>query len=187
MIIQPYTKGKFVGRAIDSLLRQTFRDFKLIVVNDESTDNGPDVVHACSDPRVRLVTRENQGVCVARNEAIEEVKADIVAFLDAAYGAVNPGDLLTTSPGRGHAMKVMDHGLAQGAIIGKTMSALPSAKGLALVLASLQFVFRHAGGAQPTAPASVRFSQPSQFGGARRNRPEEEKRPGAPSDDGPKK
>ena len=57
---------------------------------------------------------------------------------DASTGAIHPGDLLTTSNIPGHAMKVTDHGKAQGAIIGKAMSSLEKGKGLVLVLVSLQ-------------------------------------------------
>jgi hypothetical protein len=58
--------------------------------------------------------------------------------VDASYGAVRPGDLLTTSDTPGHAMKVTDHDQAQGAIIGKAMTSLEEGQGLVLVLVSLQ-------------------------------------------------
>jgi hypothetical protein len=57
---------------------------------------------------------------------------------DASNGAIQPGDLLTTSDTPGHAMKVTDHQRAQGAVIGKAMTALADGKGLVLVLVSLQ-------------------------------------------------
>ena len=57
---------------------------------------------------------------------------------DARHGAIKPGDLLTTSELPGFAMKVTDHAKAQGAILGKAMSPLPSGQGLVLVLVSLQ-------------------------------------------------
>jgi len=55
-----------------------------------------------------------------------------------AGGAIQPGDLLTTSDTPGHAMKVSDHARAHGATIGKAMSGLESGRGLVLVLVSLQ-------------------------------------------------
>ncbi|MBO0930860.1 hypothetical protein [Fibrella aquatilis] len=58
--------------------------------------------------------------------------------VDAQYGAICPGDLLTTSPTAGHAMKASDGGRAQGAILGKAMTTLEAGKGLVLVLVSLQ-------------------------------------------------
>jgi len=57
---------------------------------------------------------------------------------DAAFGAVQPGDLLTTSDTPGHAMKASDHLKAQGAILGKAMTGLNVGRGLVLVLVTLQ-------------------------------------------------
>jgi hypothetical protein len=59
--------------------------------------------------------------------------------VDASYGAIQPGDLLTTSPTPGYAMKVTDHDKAQGAILGKAMQPLKQGeKGQILVLVTLQ-------------------------------------------------
>lgn len=62
----------------------------------------------------------------------------VYCLVDAAYGAIEPGDLLTTSDTPGHAMKAADPARAQGAILGKAMTALAEGRGLVLVLVSLQ-------------------------------------------------
>lgn len=62
----------------------------------------------------------------------------VYVWVDAARGAVKPGDLLTTSPTPGHAMKATNSTRAQGAILGKAMTALKAGKGLVLVLVTLQ-------------------------------------------------
>jgi len=62
----------------------------------------------------------------------------VYVHCDASNGAIQPGDLLTSSNTPGHAMKVTDFAKAQGAIIGKAMSSLAEGKGLVLVLVSLQ-------------------------------------------------
>ncbi|MBE0565689.1 MAG: hypothetical protein IH621_07030 [Krumholzibacteria bacterium] len=62
----------------------------------------------------------------------------VYCYATADGGPIVPGDLLTTSTVPGHAMKVQDHGRAQGAVIGKAMSRLPEGRGLVLVLVSLQ-------------------------------------------------
>ena len=62
----------------------------------------------------------------------------VYCWVDATNGAVEPGDLLTTSAIAGHAAKVLDHDKASGAIIGKAMSGLKEGRGLVLVLVSLQ-------------------------------------------------
>lgn len=58
--------------------------------------------------------------------------------VDASFGAIKPGDLLTTSSTPGYAMKVRNHARAQGAILGKALTGLKSGKGLVLVLVTLQ-------------------------------------------------
>ena len=57
---------------------------------------------------------------------------------DTSNGAIKPGDLLTTSSTPGRAMRVSDHARAQGAILGKAMTALNEGKGMVLVLVTLQ-------------------------------------------------
>jgi len=62
----------------------------------------------------------------------------VFCHVDAGFGAIEPGDLITTSPTPGHGMKVGDHARAQGAIVGKAMTSLAEGRGLVLVLVSLQ-------------------------------------------------
>jgi hypothetical protein len=62
----------------------------------------------------------------------------VYCWADAGNGAIEPGDLLTTSETPGHAMKVTDYASAQGAILGKAMSSLEAERGLVLVLVTLQ-------------------------------------------------
>jgi len=58
--------------------------------------------------------------------------------VDASYGSIEAGDLLTTSATPGCAMKVLDHARAQGAILGKALTSLSEGRGMVLVLVSLQ-------------------------------------------------
>ena len=62
----------------------------------------------------------------------------VYVLANTSNGAIRPGDLLTTSSTPGHAMKVTDHGRAQGAILGKAMTGLSESKGMVLVLVTLQ-------------------------------------------------
>jgi hypothetical protein len=62
----------------------------------------------------------------------------VYCWVDASQGAIEPGDLLTTSVTPGHAMKAGDTAKAQGAILGKAMTGLKEGKGLVLVLVTLQ-------------------------------------------------
>ena len=62
----------------------------------------------------------------------------VYGLCDASYDSIEPGDLLTTSPTPGYAMKVTDYEMAQGAILGKAMTKLEEGQGLVLVLVALQ-------------------------------------------------
>ena len=83
VVIPLYNKGKYIRRAVDSVLAQSFEDFELVVVNDGSTDKGPAIVRGYMDPRIRLINQENRGVSAARNRAIGDARGKFLAFLDA--------------------------------------------------------------------------------------------------------
>jgi len=83
VIISTYNRANLLGRAIKSVLNQTFADFELIVVDDASTDNTEEVVRAFTDPRIRFIRHEqNQGVSAVRNTGLKAALGDYVAFLD---------------------------------------------------------------------------------------------------------
>jgi hypothetical protein len=62
----------------------------------------------------------------------------VYVYADASQGAIEPGDLLTSSEVPGHAMKVINYDKAHGATIGKAMTSLKEGRGLVLVLVTLQ-------------------------------------------------
>ena len=75
-----------IGEAIASVLVQTFEDFEFVVADDGSTDGTLDVVAAISDPRVRVLDRPKgapAGPAAARNRAVRETSADLLAWIDA--------------------------------------------------------------------------------------------------------
>jgi glycosyltransferase involved in cell wall biosynthesis len=83
VIIPTHSRAELVPRAIESVLKQTFRDFELIVVDDGSNDNTHDVVAAISDPRLQLIRLpKSGGASCARNAGIASARGEWVAFLD---------------------------------------------------------------------------------------------------------
>ena len=83
VVIPTYNRGSLAGRAVESVLAQTFQDFEIIVVDDGSNDNTESVVKAFCDPRVRYIHHEeNRGGSAARNTGIKAARGAYIAFLD---------------------------------------------------------------------------------------------------------
>lgn len=83
IIIPTYNHAHFLRAALDSVQRQTFTAWEVIIVNNHSTDNTITVVESYNDPRIRLVNFANNGVIAAsRNYGLQLTHAPYVAFLD---------------------------------------------------------------------------------------------------------
>jgi glycosyltransferase involved in cell wall biosynthesis len=82
VVIPTRNRAALLGRAVRSVLEQTFADFELFVVDDGSTDATPETVRRFTDPRIRTLRQDHAGVSTARNAAIAEARGDWVAFLD---------------------------------------------------------------------------------------------------------
>ncbi len=83
VVIPVYNRERFVGAAIESVLRQSFDDLELVVVDDASTDSSYHVVKEYRDPRIRAVRHEfNQGIARARNHGVALSRGEYVAMLD---------------------------------------------------------------------------------------------------------
>jgi glycosyltransferase involved in cell wall biosynthesis len=81
VIIPTYNRSSFVLEALDSVLKQTFEDFELIVVDDGSTDG---TKKALTPYQGRFIYhfQDNQGVSAARNRGIQTARGKWIAFLD---------------------------------------------------------------------------------------------------------
>lgn len=85
VVIINYNAGKLLRHALDSVLAQTMEDIELIVVDDASKDDGPDVIHeyAARDPRVvPVISRVNRGISATRNAGIDLARGEYIALLD---------------------------------------------------------------------------------------------------------
>lgn len=85
IVMPAYNCAHYIGETIQSVLVQTYEDWELLIVDDQSTDNTPKVVDefATQDDRIRYIELEkNSGVAVARNRGIEEARGNYIAFLD---------------------------------------------------------------------------------------------------------
>jgi glycosyltransferase involved in cell wall biosynthesis len=82
VIIPTYDRAHLVAEAIESVLKQTFTDFELIVVDDGSTDNTEQVVHSFDDRRLKYLKQSNKGVSAARNTGLQVATGEFIGFLD---------------------------------------------------------------------------------------------------------
>lgn len=82
VVIPTYNCARFLGQTIDSALRQAYRDFEIIVVDDGSTDDTQQVV-AGYGKTIRYVYQSNQGASAARNVALSIASGEFIAYLDA--------------------------------------------------------------------------------------------------------
>ena len=81
VIIPTFNRGYCLAESIQSVLDQSFTDFELIVVDDGSTDNTPEVMHQVSDIH-KISMKKNRGVSFARNRGMEQARGEWIAFLD---------------------------------------------------------------------------------------------------------
>ncbi|WP_020601237.1 glycosyltransferase family 2 protein [Spirosoma panaciterrae] len=82
VIIPLYNKASYIQLAVESVLKQTYVDFELIIVNDGSSDDSLNVVQSFRDSRLRIISQKNQGVSASRNNGVLMAQHEYIAFLD---------------------------------------------------------------------------------------------------------
>lgn len=81
VVIPTYNRAHLLGRAIQSVLNQTYHDFEIIVVDDGSTDNTEKVVKSFNDPRIHYIRHDqNRGGSAARNTGIKMARGGIYSL-----------------------------------------------------------------------------------------------------------
>jgi glycosyltransferase involved in cell wall biosynthesis len=83
VVIPCFNQGRYLGLAIESVLRQTHPPFELIVVDDGSNDDTTEVANRYRNSQVCCISQQNQGPAAARNAGLALCRANFVLFLDA--------------------------------------------------------------------------------------------------------
>lgn len=85
VLMPVYNASEYLHDSIGSLLSQTSNNWKLICIDDGSTDNSKEIIESYIklDPRISLICQENAGPAVARANAITTVKTEYISILDA--------------------------------------------------------------------------------------------------------
>lgn len=81
--LRVFNGERFLAPAISSILGQSFRNFELVIVDDGSTDDTPDIIKTFADPRIVVVRQRNRGLTRATQRAVDEARGTYVAIMDA--------------------------------------------------------------------------------------------------------
>ena len=84
IIVPVYNVENYVSKCIESIINQTYKNLEIIIVNDGSTDRSGDICeyYAKQDDRIILIHQDNQGLSMARNNALDIISGDYVGFVD---------------------------------------------------------------------------------------------------------
>lgn len=84
VIIPVYQVEKYLRQCVDSVIKQSYRNIEIILVDDGARDGSPDICdeYALSDNRIRVIHQENGGLSEARNSGLRVATGDYIAFLD---------------------------------------------------------------------------------------------------------
>ncbi|MEU3597062.1 glycosyltransferase family 2 protein, partial [Streptomyces filamentosus] len=83
VIVPFFNQLKYLRQCLESVLKQTFDDIEVLLVNDGSAEDPAELVRALGDPRIKLIVQANAGVAIARNNAIAASSGEFLVFLDA--------------------------------------------------------------------------------------------------------
>ncbi|MBO4939128.1 MAG: glycosyltransferase family 2 protein [Oscillospiraceae bacterium] len=84
VVIPVYNSEKYLRKCLDSVLSQTYRQLQIICVDDDSSDRSWEILeqYAAADSRIQIFRKENEGVSLSRNFALERARGEYVLFID---------------------------------------------------------------------------------------------------------
>ena len=84
VIIPIYNAERYILRCVNSVIKQSYRNIEIILINDGSTDNSQELCNSLlnCDRRIRVINKENGGVHTARNEGIKIAHGEYITFID---------------------------------------------------------------------------------------------------------
>ncbi len=83
VIMAAWNVGEYISKSIDSMIRQSYQNWELIIIDDGSTDNTENIIEQYEDPRIKYFYHQNSGVSKSRNIGLKRMKGDYFCFLDA--------------------------------------------------------------------------------------------------------
>jgi glycosyltransferase involved in cell wall biosynthesis len=82
VVLPIYNVERYIAETVQSVLAQTYTNFELIIVDDESPDHSVEICRQFQDSRIRIINQKNRGLAGARNTGIFHAQGDYIALLD---------------------------------------------------------------------------------------------------------
>ena len=83
VIIPVYNNAKYLKECLDSVVKQTYKNLEIIIIDDKSSDNSLEVISQFDDKRIKLIKlRKNSGAAIARNKGVEIASGDYICYVD---------------------------------------------------------------------------------------------------------
>ena len=84
VIVPVYNVENYLGKCLDSLINQTYKDIEIICINDGSTDNSLNILREYEqmDSRIIIIDQKNGGLSNARNIGLKEAAGEYIMFVD---------------------------------------------------------------------------------------------------------
>lgn len=84
IIVPVYNVEKYLDKCLKSILRQTFKDFECIIIDDGSQDNSNIIIdkYVKLDQRFKVIHQKNMGISAARNAGLDIAEGDYITFID---------------------------------------------------------------------------------------------------------
>ncbi|MGB7444129.1 MAG: glycosyltransferase family 2 protein [Coleofasciculaceae cyanobacterium] len=82
VVVPIYKVEKYIAATVQSVLCQTYQNFEIIIVDDESPDRSVEICQQFADPRIKIIHQKNRGLAAARNAGIRHAQGEYIGFLD---------------------------------------------------------------------------------------------------------
>jgi len=82
VIIPTYNRSAFISKAVSSVLKQTYRDYEIIIIDDGSTDATAAIIERFNGDKIKYIYQSHKGRSSARNKGVAKSNGDYIAFLD---------------------------------------------------------------------------------------------------------
>jgi len=83
VLMPAWNAEKYIAEAIESILQQTFTAFKLLIINDGSTDHSEEIIRSFKDARISLINQPHRGIAAALNKGLSKTESVYIARFDA--------------------------------------------------------------------------------------------------------